>query len=129
MARYSLARRDRKIAGVAARLGDVFNIDPTVLRIGFIFLALVISFKLALLAYGGSAIWLHVKDKQLNRARPRRRESEFDRMADVGTKRPSVHSLRTQLDVTDRRMMAIDAHLARPNDALAREIDALREDR
>ncbi|MCA1654393.1 MAG: PspC domain-containing protein [Sphingomicrobium sp.] len=127
MARYSFKRRDRKIAGVASRLGDVFNIDPTVIRIAFVALALVVSFKFALLAYGGAAIWLHVKEKKLNRDSERR--SDFDRMAEVGTGRTSIHALRTQLDVTDRRMMAIDDHLARPNDALAREIEALREDK
>jgi phage shock protein C len=127
MARYSLNRRDRKVAGVASRLGDVFNIDPTIIRIAFVALALVISWKLALLAYGGSAIWLRVKEKQLNGGN--RKASEFDRMADVGSTRTSVHALRTQLDASDRRMMAIDDHLATPNHALAREIEALREDR
>ena len=125
MTRYSMNRRDRKIAGVAAKLGDVFNIDPTIIRIAFVVLALLVSFKLALIAYGGAAIWLHVKNKQLNRTEPR---SDFDRMADTGKVRPSIHALRTQLDVTDRRMMAIDHHLSRPNDALAREIEALREE-
>ena len=127
MTRYSLDRRDRKVAGVASRLGDVFNIDPTIIRIGFVALALLVSFKLALVAYVGAAIWLAVKHKQANRVDDRR--SDYDRMADVGVGRSSIHSLRTDLDVTDRRMMAIDHHLARPNDALAREIEALREDK
>ena len=127
MARYSFDRRDSKVAGVASRLGDVFNVDPTILRIAFVAVALLISWKLALFAYVGAAVWLRVKDKQLNRpARPR---SEFERMADVGKSRSSIHALRNDLDVTDRRLMAIDDHLARPNDALAREIEALREDR
>ena len=125
MARYSLNRRDRKIAGVASRLGDVFAIDPTILRIAFVALALVVSFKLALLAYGGAAIWLRIQQKKATNGPDRR--SEFDRMADIGRARPSIHALRTDLDVNDRRMMAIDDHLARPNEALAREIEALRE--
>ena len=124
---YSLDRRDRKIAGVASRLGDVFNIDPTIIRIGFVALALLVSWKIGLIAYVGSAIWLHMQDKKLNGASDRR--SEFDRMGDVGKGRASVHMMRTELDVTDRRLMAIDHHLARPNDALAREIEALREDK
>lgn len=125
MARYSLARRDRKVAGVASRLSDVFNIDPTIIRIAFVALALMISMKLALIAYAGSAIWLHVKAKQLNKSSSA--PSAFDRMAETGSRRTSVHGLRTQLDVSDRRLMAIDHHLARPNNALAREIEALRE--
>lgn len=123
MARYSMDRRDRKVAGVASRLGDVFNIDPTIIRIAFVALALLVSFKLALVAYFGMAIWLHVKQRQ-DRVDSR---SDFERMADVCVVGPSVHALRTQLDVSDRRMMAIDDHLARPNQDLAREIDALRE--
>ena len=127
MVRYSLARRDRKIAGVASRLGDVFNIDPTIIRIGFVALALVVSFKLGLIAYGAAAIWLAVQEKKLNRGSERR--SDYDRMGDIGTGRTSTHALRTELDVNDRRLMAIDDHLARPNDALAREIEALREEK
>ena len=30
--RYSLNRRDKKLAGVCSTLGDVFNIDPTFIR-------------------------------------------------------------------------------------------------
>jgi hypothetical protein len=50
-------------------------------------------------------------------------------MDNSATIRPSVHKMRTELDPIDRRMMAIDAHLSKPNDDLAREIDALREDK
>lgn len=128
MARYSLNRRDRKVAGVCSTLGDTFNIDPTIVRIGFVAFALLVSFKLALLAYGLAAVWMGVKKHQGRRFEDKR--SDFDRMADVGTsRRPSIHALRTELDATDRRMMAIDDHLARPNHALAREIEALREEK
>ena len=54
--------------------------------------------------------------------------SDFDRMGEVGKGRTSIHDLRTTLDANDRRMMAIDHHLNRPNDELAREIEALRGD-
>ena len=37
--------------------------------------------------------------------------------------------VRLVLDATDRRMMAIDHHLTTTNDELAREIEALREDK
>ena len=51
-------------------------------------------------------------------------------MGDVGKARPSVHAMRTELDETDRRMMAIDHHIASQKDhELAREIDALRGDK
>ena len=51
-------------------------------------------------------------------------------MAESSRGRASVHALRTELDATDRRMMAIDHHLnAQKNHELAREIEALREDK
>ena len=81
--RYSLNRRDKKLAGVCSTIGDVFNIDPTFVRLGFVAAAIFISWKIALIAYIG--------------------------------------------DVNDRRMMAIDHHLNSQNDELAREIEALRE--
>ncbi len=126
MARYSLNRRDRKVAGVCSTMGEMFNIDPTILRIGLAAFALIVSVKLALIAYVGAGLWLHFEKKKAARSIGLR-QSDFDRMAEVGKKRPSVHSLRTELDATDRRMMAIDDHLAKPNDELAREIEALRE--
>jgi phage shock protein C len=43
--------------------------------------------------------------------------------------RPSIHAMRTQLDETDRRLMAIDDHINSQNDELAREIEALREEK
>ena len=55
--------------------------------------------------------------------------SDFDRMEDVTRVRPTVHALRTQLDDTDRRLMAIDDHINSTNDELAREIEALREEK
>ena len=48
--RYSLNRKDRKLAGVCSTLGDIFNIDPTIIRIGFAAIAVLISWKLALIA-------------------------------------------------------------------------------
>ena len=128
MSRYSMNRKDKKIAGVCSTLGDVFNIDPTILRIGFVAVAIIISWKLALIAYIGSGIYLRV---QKNRAeRFGEHKSDFDRMSEVGKVRPSIHSLRTELDATDRRMMAIDHHInSLKNHELAREIEALREDK
>ena len=128
MARYSMNRRDKKLAGVCSTLGDVFNVDPTIIRIGFAAFALIVSIKFALIAYVGTGIWLHFQKRNATRVSLDRR-SDFDRMADVGKVRPSVHAMRNDLDATDRRLMAIDDHLAKPNDQLAREIEALREDR
>ncbi len=127
MSRYSMNRRDKKLAGVCSTLGDVFNIDPTFIRIGFVAAALLISWKLALIAYVGAGIYLHIQKKK--GAAGFDRKSDYERMEDAGRGRASVHDLRTKLDVNDRRMMAIDHHLNSQNDELAREIEALREEK
>ena len=109
-----------------ASLGDVFNIDPTFLRISFVLAFFFISWEVAVVAYVAAGIYLHLKK---NKALPSDdRRSDFDRMDDVGKGRTSIHDLRTTLDARDRRMMAIDHHLNRQNDDLAREIEALRGD-
>ena len=123
--RYSLNRRDKKLAGVCSTIGDVFNIDPTFVRLGFVAAAIFISWKLALIAYIGAGIYFHVQKNKARRFADR--PSDFERMAAIGRGRASVHDMRTKLDVNDRRMMAIDHHLSSQNDELAREIDALRE--
>ena len=124
---YSLDRREKKLAGVCSTLGNMFAIDPTFLRVGFVAVGFFIGFELAIISYLAIAIYFGVKRKQ-QRNRPERR-SDFDRM-DFSTRvRPSVHALRTELDPIDRRLMAIDAHIAKPNDELAREIEALREEK
>ncbi len=126
--RYSMDRHDKKIGGVCATMGDIFNIDPTILRIGFVAVAVVVSWEMALIAYFGAAIYFGAQKKKARDAG--NRPSEFERMANLGKRRASVHDLRTTLDDTDRRLMAIDHHLAsQKNHDLAREIEALREDK
>jgi phage shock protein PspC (stress-responsive transcriptional regulator) len=128
MSRYSMNRKDKKIAGVASTLGDVFNLDPTFIRIGFVAVAIIVSWKLALIGYIAAGIVLY---KQKGRVLGTgQRKSDFERMEEAGQTRSSIHALRTELDASDRRMMAIDHHLnAQKNHELAREIEALREDK
>ncbi|MCD6165465.1 PspC domain-containing protein [bacterium] len=45
------SRRNRKIAGVCGGLGEYFNIDPTWVRLGWIFLSLLSSIILGLVVY------------------------------------------------------------------------------
>ena len=124
--RYSLNRKDAKLAGVCSTLGEKFGIDPTFLRIGVVAFALFVSWELMLVAYAAAGIWLTIERK---REVDRGYESEFDRMGDLFSRRPSVHEMRTDLDASDRRRMAIDHHLSTNNDELAREIEALREEK
>ena len=127
--RYSLNRRDKKIAGVCSTVGEIFNIDPTFIRVGFVAAAILISWKLALVAYIAAGIYISLQRKGVFAARERRNVSDFDRMEEVSRVRPSIHAMRTELDETDRRLMAIDDHINSQNDELAREIEALREEK
>lgn len=123
---YSLDRREKKLAGVCSTLGDMFAIDPTLLRVGFVAAAFLIGFEVAVISYAALAIYFAVKRRQ---QRTPATMSDFERMELATRVRPSVHALRTELDPIDRRLMAIDAHIAKPNHELAREIDALREEK
>lgn len=124
---YSFARRDKKLAGVCSTIGERFGIDPTFVRIGFVAFALLIEWEIALIAYIAMGIYFHMQRRKVRDAGGL---SEFERMGRTGKVRPSVHAMRTELDLNDRRMMAIDHHLASQKDhELAREIEALREDK
>ena len=127
--RYSMDRREKKVAGVCSTIGEVFNIDPTFIRIGFVAAAILVSWKLALIAYVGAGIYMHIQRNKATRGYERSQLSDYDRMEDVSRVRPTVHALRTQLDETDRRLMASDDHINSTNDELAREIEALREEK
>jgi phage shock protein PspC (stress-responsive transcriptional regulator) len=127
--RYSMDRREKKVAGVCSTIGEVFNIDPTFIRIGFVAAAILVSWKLALIAYIGAGIYMHIQRNKATRGYERSQLSDYDRMEEVSRVRPTVHALRTQLDETDRRLMAIDDHINSTNDELAREIEALREEK
>jgi membrane protein implicated in regulation of membrane protease activity len=101
-------------------------VDPTFIRIGFVAAAIFISFKLTLVAYAAIGIYLAVQKRRSITGN--RHRSDFDRMEDVGRRKPTVHAMRTELDDTDRRLMAIDHHINSQNDELAREIEALRQE-
>ena len=123
---YSLDRKDAKIAGVASTIGAMTGVDPTFVRLGFVALAVFVSFKLTLLAYAAAGIYLAMQKRKA--VRSDRRMTDFDRMDEAARRRPSVHAMRTELDETDRRLMAIDHHINSQNDELAREIEALRQE-
>jgi phage shock protein PspC (stress-responsive transcriptional regulator) len=125
---YSLDRKDAKIAGVCSALGARFGIDPTFIRIAWIAVPLLtpVDFSTALIAYAIVGIILAVQKRRAMTGE--RRTSDFDRMDQVVKRKPTVHAMRTELDPTDRRLMAVDHHLNSQNDELAREIEALRQE-
>ena len=126
---YSLDRNDAKIAGVCSTLGAKWGIDPTFIRIAWVAVPLLtpVDFTTALIAYAIVGIYLAIQKRRAVSGETRL--SDFERMDQVVKRKPTVHAMRTELDATDRRLMAIDDHLATPNHELAREIDALREEK
>jgi len=126
---FSLDRHEAKLLGVCSGLGKRFGIDPTFIRIAWVAVPLLtpIDVSTAVVAYAIAGIIGFFGRKR--RDSEGQRLSDFERMDQVGKVRPTVHAMRTELDATDRRMMAIDDHLASPNYELAREIDALKEDK
>jgi phage shock protein C len=125
---YSLHSKDAKIAGVCSTLGAKMGIDPTFIRIAWIAVPLLthIPISLALVAYAAVGIYLAIQKKR--EVTSGRHMSDFDRMDEVVKTKPTVHAMRTELDETDRRLMAIDHHINSQNDELAREIEALRQE-
>ena len=83
-----------------------------------------LDFSTALIAYAVVGIVLAIQKKRAMAGD--RRMSDFDRMDQVVKRKPTVHAMVNELDETDRRLMAIDHHINSQNDALAREIEALR---
>lgn len=121
---FALDSREKKLLGVCAGLGRTLNVDPLFVRLAFVAVPLLtfVSVWQAIVAYLVIGIFGAA-------ARHRRaRRTDYERMGDSGG-RTSVHDLRTKLDASDRRMMAIDHHLHNSDsDALAREIEALRKE-
>jgi phage shock protein PspC (stress-responsive transcriptional regulator) len=127
--RYSLDRHDAKLAGVCSTIGKKIGVDPTLVRIAWIAVPLLtpLDFTTALVAYALVGLYLAIQRKREVDARGR--ASAFERMEQAPGGRPSIHRVRTELDETDRRLMAIDHHIHSQNDELAREIEALREEK
>ena len=128
---FSLDRHDAKLLGVCSGLGKKFGIDPTFIRIAWVAVPLLtfVDFSTAGIAYAVAGAIGFVGRHRAERSASGERLSDFERMGRSGEGRSSIHDIRTTLDTTDRRMMAIDQHLATQNDELAREIEALRKEK
>ncbi len=51
MKRLYLSSRDKKIAGVCGGMGEYFNLDSTVIRVGYILLTIMTGFFPGILVY------------------------------------------------------------------------------
>ena len=110
--RFEVDRAEGKVLGVCAGLANTTGLDVTVVRIGAVLLALVVSLPWILALYVVLGI---VGSRTGNRrvrspvARSRDREEPGERMRNL-----------------DLRMQAIETYVASSNSRLAREIEELR---
>lgn len=121
---FRLDTKNRKLLGVCAGLGHMLRIDPTFVRVAFVAVPLLsfVTFWQALVIY----VLCSLVGAFASGRRPW--TSDYERMGD--TRRASIRDLREKMDTNDRRMMAVDHHLnSNQNDALAREIEALRTEK
>jgi phage shock protein C len=56
MKRLYRSRKDRKVAGICGGMGELYDIDPTLIRLGLVFLGLATGIMPLLVAYIMGAI-------------------------------------------------------------------------
>ena len=66
MKKLYLSETDKKIAGVCGGIGERFEIDPTLIRLGVIFLALISAVFPVLITYIIAALIIPKPPKALN---------------------------------------------------------------
>ena len=113
--RFETDKANGKVAGVCAGLGETLNVDPNVIRIGFVLAAVIGHAAFAMLIVYGVLAWVGApkgrSERKLARAasKPRRDEAMDER-----------------LRAHEQRMREIDTFVAGSNSRLAREIEELR---
>lgn len=115
--RFQVDKANGKIAGVCAGIGEHLEVDPTIVRIGFVIAAVVGSLWLALVAY---AVLAFVGQKKGSSRRTPAR---------VTSKQASREATRERMRDIDRRMQEVETYVASAdssNSRLAREIEELR---
>lgn len=61
MRRLYLSQKDKKIAGICGGIGETYDIDPTLIRLGLVFLCLVTAILPVVLTY--LIAWLIIPEK------------------------------------------------------------------
>lgn len=119
--RFETDKANGKVAGVCAGLGETLNVDPNVVRIGFVLMALIgHAFVAMLIIYGALAIVGKtdgVRAPGRSRGRGLARAEAKSRREETLDERKRAH---------ERRMKEIDTFVAGSNSKLAREIEELR---
>ena len=62
MKKLHLSQTDKKLLGVAGGVAETFDVDPTVVRLAFIFLALITAVVPALITY--FIAWMIIPESQ-----------------------------------------------------------------
>lgn len=116
-----LDKKNAKISGVCAGLGDYVGIDPIVLRIAAVIFAIFSGFLFVAICYGALAYFLDPKPRDMYESKE---ESEF--WKSVRTE-PSntVRDVRHKFRDIERRLRAAEAHVTSPQYNLHREINDL----
>jgi phage shock protein C len=112
--KFSVDRRNGKLAGVCAGIADYTGIDVTLVRVALVVGTLAGGFPWTLVAYGIAA-WL---------GRPKHdglTEAEAFRVP-----RASVAEMREPVRDIDRRLAEIDSYVASSSSRLEREFEELR---
>ncbi|HPF46854.1 MAG: envelope stress response membrane protein PspC [Alphaproteobacteria bacterium] len=116
-----LDKKNAKISGVCAGLGDYFGIKPKILRIAAILGSIFFGFIFFVIGYVLLAYFLDEKPENIYESK---KESDF--WNSVRTE-PSntVRDIRYKFRDIERRLRAAEAHVTSPQYNLSREIDNL----
>ncbi len=116
-----LDKKNAKISGVCAGLGDYFGIDPMVIRIATVIISLFGGFGIILLGYIILAIFLDPKPLDMFETP---QQSEFWKSVRTEPKN-TVRDIRHKFRDIERRLRAAEAHVTSPQYNLHREINDL----
>ena len=119
--KFYLAKQNAKFKGVCAGVADYTGIDVTLVRIGFVVLALA-THGLALIGYGLAAWLAPSKPGDLYQSQD---DARFWQGVRSNPTR-SAADVRSTFRDLDRRLADIETHFTSRNSALADEIDKLR---
>jgi len=109
---FHLDKRNGKLMGVCAGIGNYLGIDPTVVRIAAVVATILGAAPWSFILYAIAAFV----------AKPKRVGGDDDALS----ARTSAHALRNDLRDIDRRMAEVDNYVASSGGRLSREIEQLR---
>ena len=113
--RFEVDKANGKVAGVCAGLGETLNVDPNVVRVGFVLAAVIGHAFFAMLIVYAALAYVGTHGRGGRR-----------KLAPVKAKSRRDEALDERLRAHEQRMREIDTFVAGSNSRLAREIEELR---